>query len=217
MTFDYDVVEPYLDRLVHSYPNLAGMKESVRKAAGLLVSAFAGGGKLLICGNGGSAADADHIVGELMKSFVLPRHLDQGRRASLVTQDEIGGAKLAERLQGALPAIALTQHTALATAFSNDVDPELVFAQQVLGYGRKGDVFWGLSTSGNSRNVLYAAMTARAAGIPVIGMTGKDGGALASRCDVLIAVPELETYKVQELHLPIYHTLSLIVERVFFG
>jgi len=211
------MVEPYLDELVEAYPAMAGQRDNLRRASDLLIKSFTTGNKMLVCGNGGSAADADHIVGELMKSFVLPRETSPELRSALLAQDIELGERIAASLQGALPAISLTQHTALTSAFSNDVDPEMVFAQQVLGYGVRGDVFLGLTTSGNSHNVLYGALTARALGLEVIGMTGASGGSLASYCDVLIAVPETETYKAQELHLPVYHTLCRILERVFFG
>ena len=151
-----------------------------------------------------------------MKGFLLKRGIGEDFREKLLAQDESMGSAIADGLQRALPAIALTQHGALSTAFANDAVPELGFAQQVLGYGLPGDLLLCLSTSGNSRNVLCAALTAKALGLVVVGMTGRAGGALASRCDVLVAVDEVETYKIQELHLPAYHAICRIVEKAFF-
>ena len=167
-------------------------------------------------GNGGSAADSDHIVGELMKGFVKRRPLPEELKRALAAADPVRGKELAEKLQGALPAIALTNHAALSSAFANDVDGVLSYAQQVNGYGRTGDVFLGISTSGNAENVMYAAVTARAKGMRVIALTGKTGGKLGAFADISIIVPEQETYKIQELHLPIYHALCLMLEERFY-
>jgi D-sedoheptulose 7-phosphate isomerase len=202
---------------VRRYPALAPKGEEFFRAAQLLVEAYLRGGKLLVCGNGGSAADADHIVGELMKSFVVPRPLPEELRNKLLRTDREWGPRLADSLQSGYPAIALTRHGALLSAYANDADPDLVFAQQVLGYGREGDVFLGISTSGNSPNVVAAAIAAGALGLGVIGLTGAGGGKLRSRCDVCIDVPETETYKAQELHLPIYHGLCLAVEKTLWA
>lgn len=169
-----------------------------------------------MAGNGGSAADADHIVGELMKGFRMKRPLADKDKASLVAADALMGGKLAANLQGALPAISLSAHTALMTAFGNDCDPALAFAQQVKGYGSRGDVLMAISTSGNSGNILYAAVAAKAAGMKVIGLSGKGGGRLSEIADVCICVPETECFKVQELHLPVYHALCLMLENRFF-
>jgi D-sedoheptulose 7-phosphate isomerase len=198
-------------------PELEPLGPSIRRACELLIEAFEGGKKLLVCGNGGSAADADHIVGEMMKGFVRKRPLAQGLRERLAAADPVMGSRMAGSLQAGLPAMALTQHASLSTAFSNDVDPALVFAQQLLGYGAPGDLLWAISTSGNASNVVHAAVAARAMGIKVIGMTGEGGGTLAKFCDLLLAAPERETYKVQELHLPIYHAICLAVEAAFFS
>lgn len=203
--------DPIIEELVDRYPVLGNCASSIREAVDLLTTCLENGGTLLICGNGGSAADAEHIVGELMKSFELPRPVDTPTRAAL--NDD----RLASMLQGALRAIALSGSGPLATAIANDISAETVFAQQVLGYGRPGDVLWGLSTSGNSLNVLNAAKVAHARGMRVFGMTGTGGGALASHCDVCVGVPETETWKVQELHFPIYHAICRILERRFFG
>jgi D-sedoheptulose 7-phosphate isomerase len=205
-----------VDALIVRHPALEPLGAEIQRACALLIAAFKAGNKLLVCGNGGSAADADHIVGELMKSFVAPRPLAPALREKLLAADPELGARLAQSLQVGLPAIALTGHAALSSAFGNDVDPALTYAQQLLGYGAPGDIFWGISTSGNAKNVLYAAVAARALGLEVIAMTGSGGGALARQADVHLAAPERETYKVQELHLPIYHTICLAVEAAFF-
>lgn len=192
-------------------------RKDITEAFHILLNCFRGQGKLLIAGNGGSAADAEHIVGELMKGFVLKREIDENLKDKLRNVDYDMGNKLSRKLQLSLPAIALSNHSSLNTAFSNDVDGQLCFAQQVLGYGKEGDVFLGISTSGNSANVLYAAIVAKAQGMKVIGLTGRGGGRLADMADVVVAVDEKETYKVQELHLPIYHCLCLMVESEMFG
>lgn len=210
-------VKGILENLIERYPILADQQENIWDAFKLLEASFKSGKKLLIAGNGGSAADAEHIVGELMKGFVKKRPLDEKMITMLKTVDEQEGHYIGEMLQGALPAIALVDHVALSTAFSNDVDPLLSFAQQINGYGNKGDVFWGISTSGNSKNILSACTVAKAKGMKVIGLTGGTGGKLVERADVTIVVNETETYKIQELHLPIYHALCLMLEEAFFG
>jgi len=213
---DMSGTAPRLRELVARYPSLAKLEAEIGRAISLLVSTYEAGGKLMVCGNGGSAADSDHIVGELMKSFVAKRPLAPALRERLVAVDAELGARLAGSLQVGLPAIALNGHSALSSAFSNDVDPHLVYAQQLLGYAKPGDVFLGISTSGNSKSVLNAAIAARALGLKVIALTGEGGGELAKKADILLAAPERETYKVQELHLPIYHTICLAVEAAFF-
>ena len=170
-----------------------------------------------MAGNGGSAADAEHIVGELMKGFKLPRKPETGFAERLVAENQELGSALAENLQGALPAIALDGHPALSTAYMNDCEPLLRFAQQVNGYGKSGDVFLGISTSGNSKNVLFAATTAHAKGMKVIGLTGAKDSKLKDMSDVCIKAPQTETYMIQELHLPIYHCLCLMLEDRFFA
>jgi len=205
-----------LNELVMRYPVLGIVRDDVNKAYSLLEACYENGGKLLIAGNGGSAADAEHIVGELMKGFVKRRPLPKELKCALIDTDPIRGRELSEKLQQGLPAIALTNHAALSSAFANDVDGMLSYAQQVNGYGKEGDVFLGISTSGNSENVMYAAVTAKAKGMKVIGLTGRDGGKLAKLADVAIVVPEQETYKIQELHLPIYHALCLMLEDHFY-
>lgn len=211
--------DPYmhLDNLIARYPILTIAKDSIARAYETLADCFAAGGKLLIAGNGGSAADAEHIVGELMKSFCLPRPMSAAFREAAESADPEMGRILGEGLQQGLPAIALSAHTALGTAWMNDCDPALVFAQQVAGYGRPGDVLLGITTSGNSLNIRYAAVAARAAGLKVLSLTGAPGGKIAALSDVCIHVPATETFKVQELHLPVYHCLCLMLEERFFG
>lgn len=207
----------HLALLINRYPVLDPVKEAIFQAYCLLEKCYEGGGKLLIGGNGGSSADSEHIVGELMKGFCKKRQVPEDFAGKLMEADKERGKYLAEKLQQGLPAIALTGHTALSTAYLNDVDGLLTIAQQLYGYGKKGDVFLGISTSGNSENILYAAAAARAMEIPVIALTGKDGGRLAEAADVAIIVPEQETYRIQELHLPVYHALCLMLEERFFG
>lgn len=213
---DRDGAIQILDEMLSHYPNLRPLRESIAKGYKILRETFASGGKLLVCGNGGSSADADHIVGELMKEFKKKRPLPEWMRQSILTRYGVRGAYLAENLQGGLPALSLSAHTALLTAFSNDAKPDLIFAQQVCCLGKRGDILLALSTSGNSPNVCFAAMAAQSLGMKVIGLTGQEGGSLGSYCDVLLAVPERETDRVQELHLPIYHTLCAMVEEGLF-
>lgn len=205
-----------LNELIKRYPVLESVKDSIQAAYEILEACYVDGGKLLIAGNGGSAADSEHIVGELMKGFVKRRPLSEEMKKALMETDPERGSELAEKLQGGLPAIALTNHAALSSAFANDVDGTLSYAQQVNGYGVSKDVFLGISTSGNAENVMYAAVTAKAKGMKVLGLTGKDGGKLAKIADAAIIVPEKETYKIQELHLPIYHALCLMLEERFY-
>jgi D-sedoheptulose 7-phosphate isomerase len=206
-----------IDELVACYPNLAVCKNDILQAAEAMIRCYCGAGKLLVCGNGGSAADSLHIVGELMKGFVLPRTLDAQTQASLRAVAPQAAEYLIAHLQGALPAISLVSEVGLSTAYANDQAPELGFAQQVLGQGKAGDVLLAISTSGNSANVLYAAQVAKAKNIAVVGLTGQSGGKLKEWADVLIAVPEQETFKIQELHLPVYHAICLALEEEFWG
>lgn len=210
-------MEDQLNILIERYPKLAVCREDLQKAYELLEAAYQQGRKLLVCGNGGSASDSEHIVGELMKEFRLKRKVYSDHATALKAIDPELGQVLADNLQGALPAISLTGHSSLQTAFMNDAAPELVFAQQVNGYGKPGDVLLGISTSGNSKNVLYAAVNAKAKGLKVIGLTGSKENKLMKYADVSIRVPETETYKIQELHLPVYHCLCLMLEEKFFG
>ncbi len=210
-------VENHLDELLRRYPVLAACRNDIGKAHQVLVDAFTRGGKLLVCGNGGSAADSDHIVGELMKGYLSRRPLPPEIRSQLGQADPEVGPHLAQTLQGALPAINLSAGGALLSAFGNDVKGEHAYAQAVYGYGRRGDVLLGLSTSGNAANVVAALCVARALGLSTIGLTGDGGGRMAGRCDVLIAVPAKRTFEIQELHLPVYHCLCAMVEAHFFA
>lgn len=207
----------HIDTLTERYPSLAVCKESIQSAYDTMMQAYTEGRKLLVCGNGGSAADCEHIVGELMKEFKLKRKVYKNQAEAMKQIDPELGDILARHLQGALPAIALTGHSSLTTAFMNDSNPELIFAQQVNGYGKPNDVLLGISTSGNSRNVLFAAVAAKAKGLKVIGLTGHKPSKLAQLADICIQVPEVETYKIQELHLPVYHCLCMMLEEHFYG
>lgn len=209
-------VEAQLKLLIERYPKLSVCKDDIATAYELMKNCYENGGKLLVAGNGGSAADAEHIVGELMKGFKKPRKLPQEYANRLISVNSELGKVLADNLQGALPAIALDGHPGLTTAYMNDCEPLLCFAQQVNGYGNEGDAFLGISTSGNSKNVLYAAVTAKAKGMKVIGLTGQKDSKLSEMADVCIRVPQTETYMVQELHLPVYHCLCLMLEEIFF-
>jgi D-sedoheptulose 7-phosphate isomerase len=205
-----------LDDLTDRIPALEGCKQDILRAYALLHECFTAGGKLLICGNGGSSADSEHIVGELMKGFNLKRPIPQSDATKLAAMFSQEGASLASDLQCALPAISLTSHTALTSAYVNDVDAAMAFAQQVYGLGRPGDALLGISTSGNSANVVNAAKVAKAMGLRTLGLTGGDGGKLAAICDASVIVPARETYLVQEYHLPIYHTLCAMLEYEFY-
>lgn len=207
----------HIDKLIERYPQMVVCKEDIEKAYQILEVAYGNGRKLLVCGNGGSASDSEHIVGELMKEFKLKRKVYGDHATALKAIDSELGQVLADNLQGALPAICLTGHSSLTTAFMNDANADLIFAQQVNGYGKPGDVFLGISTSGNSKNVLYAAVNAKAKGLKVIGLTGSKESKLMKYADICIRVPETETYKIQELHLPVYHCLCLMLEEKFFG
>ena len=211
------MINNHIEVLIERYPQLIECRESIQAAYDILKEAYTKDRKLLVCGNGGSASDSEHIVGELMKEFKLKREIYKNQAEAMKLIDSELGAILAKHLQGALPAIALTGHSSLTTAFMNDSNPELIFAQQVNGYGKSGDIFLGISTSGNSRNVLFAAVAAKAKGLKVIGLTGQKPCKLAQLADVCIQVPESDTYKIQELHLPVYHCLCMMLEEHFFG
>lgn len=206
-----------IKELISRYPALAVCEGEITAAAEMLVDCYKNGGKVLTLGNGGSAADALHIVGELMKCFVLDRRLDKDICDKLLEVGGEDGEMLVNNLEAPLPAISLLNETSLETAYANDVAPELAFAQQVLGLGNAGDVLIAISTSGNSRNAVLAAKVAKAKGVKVISMTGEGGGKLKNVSDVTIAVPDTETYRIQEFHLPIYHSLCLILEEEFYG
>lgn len=207
----------HIDTLIGRYPKLIVCKDDIIKAYEILEEAYSQERKLLVCGNGGSASDSEHIVGELMKEFKLKRKVYADQAEAMKAIEPEMGETLAENLQGALPAICLTGHSSLTTAFMNDANADLVFAQQVNGYGKANDVFLGISTSGNSKNVCYAAITAKSKGLKVIGLTGQKESKMTKLGDCCIRVPETETYKIQELHLPVYHCLCLMLEDHFFG
>ncbi len=210
------IIKPLITELVERYPILNTVMQDIEAAANLLIRSIEKGGKILVCGNGGSSADADHIVGELMKGFIHSRPLNQTQIDALVTVGGDRGSWIGKHLQQAIPAISLSSPTALITAVLNDTDPNLIFAQQVMGLGKEADVLWGLSTSGNAKNVAAAAVTAKSFGLVTLAMTGKMDSQLSEICDVCIRVDESATYKIQELHLPVYHTLCLIIEKWFF-
>ena len=210
-------LEKHIDLLMQRYPLLEAVKQEIIDAYLVMEECYEHDGKLLIAGNGGSAADSEHIAGELMKRFKTPRPVTADMAEKLKTVDPVRGEDLAKNLERGLMAIPLVAHEALSTAYINDVDGLGVFAQQLFGFGRPGDVFLGISTSGNSKNVMSATVVARALGIKVIGLTGAKGGELASVADVAVKVPEKETYMIQELHLPVYHCWCLMLEDRFFG
>lgn len=210
-------MKPTIDDLITRHPRLAVCREDIQKAYDVLLKCARSSGTILVCGNGGSAADSEHIVGELMKGFLKKRPVGPDLRRRLEKVDPEQGARLAANLQMPIRAVSLTGHISLSTAFNNDVTAACTFAQQVLGFGKTGDVLIGLTTSGNSQNVINAAITARALDMKSIGFTGENGGKLASVTDVCIKVPETETALVQELHLPVYHTICAMLEDVLFS
>ena len=210
-------MKAFLDELLNRYPVLNDCKEEIQIAGKMMLETYKAGGKILVCGNGGSCSDSDHIVGELMKGFL-------GKRKMSVDQQEIfrnvlgaDAENLIEKLQCGIPAISLPAQSAILSAFANDVDAELVYAQMVFGYAKTEDLFIGLSTSGNSKNVVMAAKVAKATGMRTVALTGAKKSSLSKICDCTIKVPETETFKVQELHLPVYHYLCASVEQVLFG
>lgn len=206
-----------IEALVKKHPELHGCLEDIEQAYQILFSSFRDGGKLLVCGNGGSASDSEHIVGELMKGFMMPRLLSREVTEQFINAYGDEGERLAGQLQCALPAISLVGPTALNTAIANDTDAAMIFAQQVYGYGQPGDVLLALSTSGNSKNVVSAVQVASIKGMKSIVLTGKNGGKLSAMCDVAIRVPYVLTPEVQERHLPIYHALCIALEEAFFA
>jgi D-sedoheptulose 7-phosphate isomerase len=205
-----------LDELTGRYPQLFPLRNDIQKAAEALIECYQQGKKVLVCGNGGSCSDSDHIVGELMKGFENIRPVSSNLKDQLKTIAGERGMYLAGKLQQGLPAISLTAHNALITAVSNDTDPDLIFAQQIVGYGNAGDILIAISSSGNSQNVIDAMITAKAKEVVVIGLTGETGGKMKAFCDILINVPGRSTAHIQELHLPVYHALCLMVESHFF-
>ncbi|MDR1837270.1 MAG: SIS domain-containing protein [Treponema sp.] len=206
----------HLQQLIERYPSLEPIKKNISAAFDIIVNSYKNGGKLLIAGNGGSASDAEHIAGELMKTFAKKRELPGSFISDVAAVDTEIAQYLIPRLQPGLPAIALSGHASLNTACINDIDGNITFAQQVYGYGKEGDVLLGISTSGNSKNVLYATAVAKAKKLKIIALTGANGGNLKKFADVCIRVPETETWKIQELHLPVYHLLCMMLEDHFF-
>jgi D-sedoheptulose 7-phosphate isomerase len=205
------------ETLLKDYPDLNPIAGAIQQASDLLLDCYRGGGKVLVCGNGGSAADSEHLVGELMKGYLSARPLPAAQRAAILAASPENGAYLAEHLQGALPAISLVSQVGLVTAVANDIGADMIFAQQVYGYGRPGDVLMAISSSGNSRNVLLAAQVARALGLRTIGFTGRSGGALRALCTAAVCVPFEQTARVQERHLAVYHALCEVLESTLFG
>ncbi len=208
--------QAHLDRLLARYPVLAGQKVNISGIFTAIADSYKNGGKLLVCGNGGSCADSDHIVGELMKCFIIRRPISYKLKEALSAYGEDGEA-LKAQLEGALPAISLCGHSALTTAFLNDTEPTMTFAQQIVGYGQAGDVLLTISTSGNSKNCVYAAETAKALGLTVLALTGSAESRLSELADITFFAPSSETYAVQEFHLPVYHCLCAMLENEFFG
>lgn len=210
-------LQKHIDLLIKRYRQFYDIRDSIVSAYSVLEECYANGCKLLVAGNGGSAADSEHIAGELMKRFRMPRPISEDLAFKLCKIDNVRGPQLAKNLERGLTVIPLVAHEALTTAYINDADGYGIFAQQLLGFGKTGDVFLGISTSGNSQNIMNAVVVAKALGIKVIGLTGADGGELARIADVAVRVPETETYMIQELHLPIYHCWCLMLEDKFFG
>ncbi|NMB46086.1 MAG: SIS domain-containing protein [Firmicutes bacterium] len=207
----------HLEDLLDRRPELGGLADSIWSAYVETEAAYASGGKLLLCGNGGSASDAEHIAGELMKGFLKKRTVEHALQKRLAEVGGLAGETIGSLLQQGMPAISLVSQTALGTAIINDISGDMIFAQQVNALGQEGDVLWALSTSGNSRNVVAAAIVAQARDMRVVGLTGQSGGALRSYADVLLNVPYSETHLIQEAHLPIYHTLCAMLEEQFFA
>ena len=205
---------PFIEEAVSRYPMLDACRTAMETGLKTLEETFARGGKMLVCGNGGSAADAEHIVGEMIKGFLLPRTMTATERHAL---EEDAGEDIGQWLQGGLPAIALGAHTALLTAVANDTNAEMIFAQQVYVLGNRGDVLLGISTSGNSLNVVRAVQVARHRGMHTVALTGRTGGRLARVADTAICVPADRVTEVQEFHLPVYHALCAALEARFFG
>lgn len=211
------IVKNELEELIRRYPQLDACKKQIEKAYLLLQKSYDDGHKLLIAGNGGSAADSEHIAGELMKRFKITRPINKELADKLMKIDPQRGERLVKNLEMPLRAVPLTSHISITTAYMNDADATGVFAQQMLGFGDEGDVFLAISTSGNSENIISACVVAKALGISIIGLTGEKDSKLSEYADICIKVPETETYKIQELHLPVYHALCLMLESNYYG
>lgn len=207
----------FIHEFFQRHEDLIPLREDILQAGQMLIEAFEGGNQVLMCGNGGSCADCDHIAGEFLKGFLLKRPVPQEIRKVFEEKYGVEGLEIAGKLQQGLPAISLNTHSAAISAFANDVDPELVYAQQVLAYGKPGDVLIGISTSGNAANVAVAVMTANSIGVHTIGLTGKDGGKLAKLSDLALIMPQMETYRIQEDHLAVYHLLCAMAEYELFN
>lgn len=205
-----------LNELLKRYPALTEIKDDIEKAAKELIACYENGGKVLLCGNGGSSADCEHIAGELMKGFLKKRPVSDEKRIQMKANAPYLEDEILSKLQCGLPAVSLPSMTALNSAFCNDVDPELIYAQPLMALGNKNDILIAISTSGNSKNVYAAVKVAKALGLRVIGLTGASGGKLKGIADVCICAPEEETFKIQELHLPVYHYLCAETETRFF-
>ena len=204
------------NELLERYPVLDSCKDEIKRAAEAIVACYEKGGKVMLCGNGGSCADCDHIAGEFLKGFLLKRPVNPELKMEMAEKYGEYGAQIAGKLQQGLPTISLNTHSAAISAFENDVDPELIYAQQVLAYGKPGDVLIGISTSGGAKNVAAAVMTANSIGLHTIGLTGKDGGKLAQISNLSLIMPHTETYRIQEYHLAVYHLLCAVVEYEIF-
>ena len=213
----YCEVKLMLNELLSRYPELSACKEDIENAVTTIIKAYENGGKLLLCGNGGSCADCDHIVGELMKGFLKKRPLSDEKKAEMKKNCDLLDDETLSKLQGGVPAIALPSITALNSAFCNDVDPELMYAQTLMSLANENDILIAISTSGNSKNVFGAVKVAKALGIKVIGLTGNSGGKIKGIADICICAPETETFKIQELHMPIYHYICAKVEEYFWS
>ncbi|MBQ8229054.1 MAG: SIS domain-containing protein [Clostridia bacterium] len=205
-----------LNELMSRYPALNEIKDDIMRATDAIINCYENGGKVLLCGNGGSCADCEHIVGELMKGFLKLRPISEEKKSEMKENSPLADDEILSKLQGGLPAISLPSMTALNSAFCNDVDPELIYAQPLMALGNEGDILIAISTSGNSKNVFGAVKVAKALGVTVISLTGNTGGKLKENADICICAPEKETFKIQELHLPIYHYICAEVEAHFF-
>ncbi len=210
------ITQNFVNDFFARHADLLPLQEQIRQACNMLITAFQNGNKLLLCGNGGSCADCDHIAGEFLKGFLLKRPVSTELKNEMTEKYGDDGAEIARKLQQGLPTISLNTHSAAISAFENDVDPELIYAQQVLAYGKSGDVLIGISTSGNAKNVAAAVMTANVLGLHTIGLTGKDGGILTKHSELVLIMPQNETYRIQEDHLAVYHLLCAMVELELF-
>lgn len=211
-----EITQNFISNFFERHPDLLPLQDRILQACDTLITAFQNGNKLLLCGNGGSCADCDHIAGEFLKGFLLKRPVDADLKNRMAEKYAEAGAEIAGKLQQGLPTISLNTHSAAISAFENDVDPELIYAQQVLAYGKPGDVLIGISTSGGAKNVAAAVMTANSLGLHTIGLTGKDGGKLAQLAQLSLIMPQCETYRIQEDHLAVYHLLCAVVEYEIF-